>query len=166
MANFYGLNRRLDKIQESLPRRDTTLFEWDYSLFTPVEQAELQIFIESFPDKLCETNKLSGEQLTQFSCWVRLYVALQNGNMVEAEKWRRRRAMSLEQLVDRFLSLDISSIPDGNDPGIQVKDDNCIYSLRQTNYRCLQWSVTRDDRRYAGQSRNEMWIWIEYLEQH
>jgi hypothetical protein len=162
-SNINGLNRRLNKIQESLPRRDSQAFEWDYSLFTPVEQAELQLFMESFPEKLCETSRLSGEKLAQFGCWLRIERALRNGDMTEAEKWRRRRATTLEQLVDRFLNLDISSIPeDPNEPCPKVVDDKITYTLSRVNYRTLCWSVQY--RPEDSAKRDDMWRWIEYLE--
>src|SRR5437660_9296348 len=127
MANLNSFNRRLDKIESSLPKQDRSQFEWDFSLFTPVEQAELQLFMASLPTSQ-NGFQLQGEQLFQFGCWLRLETALRDGNMAEAEKYRRRRAMTLEQLVDTFLNLDISSLPrDPNMPGPQVTEGRCTF---------------------------------------
>jgi hypothetical protein len=159
MSNINGLNHRLDKIQASLPKQLSFEFTFDYALFTPVEQAELQVFMDSF-DQPLRTNELNGEQLSQLGCWVRLEKALREGNLEEAEKQRRRRSVTLEQLVDMFLNLDISALPeDHNAPGLKVTEGGITYTLSRTYYRHLCWTARKRPKNY----RDDMWMWIEAL---
>jgi hypothetical protein len=157
--NINSFNRRLDKIEASLPRQDTFEFAFDYALFTPVEQAELQVFLNAFSQPL-KTNEMTGEQLSQLGCWVRLEKALREGNLEEAEKLRRRMGVTLEHLVDMFLNLDISALPqDLNAPGLKVVEKGITFSLSRTYYRHLCWCAKKRPQAY----RDDMWMWIETL---
>lgn len=160
MTSLKELHSQIAKIRASLPPQQKR-GELDASLFTEHERYMLCKFSESLPRPL-NLQTLSDEQVDERIHWLSLARALYEGNTAEAEKLRRRYGVSLEQLVDRFLNLDISAPPGVNEPGPCVQEDNCIYDMSRGSYRYIEMDISFGR---ANRQKDAMWRWIDFIEQ-
>lgn len=159
MSSFNTLHNRLTKIEASLPPRPKEV-KYDASLLTEQEQEQVCTFFDSLPYPR-DAKNLSDEQLDESMYWLKLSKALSEDDTAEADKLRRRHAVTPEQLTDRFLNLDLSSLPtDCNAPVPHLLENGCTYSMSRTNYRYIATLVKFGcERRYS----NAMWRWVEFL---
>lgn len=105
---------------------------------------------------------LSDGELAKMEHWAELEEALGRHDTAVTERLRRRQNTTLEQLVDRFLNLDLSSLPtDRNVPGVQIQEGNCFYSMACTNYQYIQMMIKRNN---ADKYKEDMWRWVEFIE--
>jgi hypothetical protein len=153
MNSIKSLNNRMCKIEASIPPK-TPVRQTDASLFTEQEREQLIAFSDSLPRPL-DLRTLNEGQLNERKHWLFLEKALSEGNMAEAEKLRRRYSTSLEQLVDMFLSLDISSIPEGK----VIVDAGACYS--HTSHRNIRINYIETGK--AQERINDIWRWVEYF---
>ena len=153
MSSLNSLSSRLAKVKESLPPSPKER-ETDVSLFTEQEREQVCAFVDSLPRPL-DLQALNDDQLDERRHWLKLEEALYKGDMAEAEKLRKRHSVTLEQLVDRFLNLDISSIPDGK---VLVDTGRC-YS--HVSYRDIR--INYIERGKARRRIDDIWRWVEYF---
>ncbi len=153
MNSLKSLFSRVDKLKASVPPKSSAR-QPDTSLFTEQEREQLIAFADTLPRPL-DMKTLNEDQLYERRHWLFLEKALSEGNIVEAEKLRRRYGTSLEQLVDMFLNLDISSIPEGK----VFVDRGACYSHRsyhdiKTNY--IEAGI-------AQKRIEDIWRWVDYF---
>jgi hypothetical protein len=77
---------------------------------------------------------------------------------LEARSLTSRSGVTLEQLIDRFLRLDISALPTNG----SVVENNCTYSMTCTNYRHTRMLVECGR---AESQKDDMWRWINFIEE-
>ncbi len=161
MNSLKSLYNRICKIETSIPPKPQ-VWRFDYFLLTEQEQEQFAAFMGSLPRPL-DLKTLTDEQTRTFHYWLKLEKALRAGNSAEAEKLRRRYGVTLELLIDRFLHLDISSLPPavGGGPGPTMQDGNAIYTFGRTWYRYLCMGIEYGR---ARTYRDDIWRWVEYFE--
>jgi hypothetical protein len=160
MSSFNVLHNRLEKIEASLPPQPKEV-KYDASLLTEQEREQVCAFFDSLPYPR-DAKNLSDEQLDESRYWLKLSRVLSEGDAAEADKLRRQHGVTLELLVDRFLNLDLSSLPvTVNGPWPHVQEYGCTYSMSRTDYRHISTLVKFGcERRYS----NAMWRWIDFIE--
>lgn len=159
MSSIQALYRRLIKIKASLPPSPKT-FSFDVSLLTEQEQAQYSTFMSSLPRRF-DVKDLSDTQLDEMRYWFGLEASLERGDTADADRRRRRHGLTLDELIDRFLNLDLSALPtDCNAPGLRVQEDNCIYSYRLGNYRYIVGAIEAG---WAERYKDDMWRWVDTL---
>ena len=130
MNSIKSLFSRVSKIADSVPPKPSV---WSYnsSLLTTEEQEQFVAFVGSLPWPL-NLKTLTDEQTRAFHSWLKLEKALRDGNSAEAEKLGRRYGVTVEQLIDRFLSLDLSSLP-ASGLGPPVVEKGITYHLSRVS---------------------------------
>ena len=159
MNSIKSLFSRVSKIADSVPPKPS-VWSYDSSLLTTEEQEQFVAFMGSLPRPL-DLKTLTDEQTRTFHYWLKLEKALRLGDSTEAEKLRRRYGVTVEQLVDRFLSLDLSSLP-ASELGPPVVENGITYRLSSVNYRDIR--INYIERGKAGSRIDDIWRWVEYFE--
>jgi hypothetical protein len=169
MSNMQSLQNRLRRLKAAMPTGDIDIkfsYAPNYSLFTPQEQIQLHTLIDSLPHEYTLA-ELSREQFRQLHWWVGLSVALQTNDTVKADINRIKLDPSnpaLQTIIDRFLSLDVSSLLPGiNDPGPSIVIGHVQYFFPLKGYQSYESLCAMIDKGHAVEIVEDLYRWVECL---
>ena len=167
MNSLKSLYNQIAKLKEQVPpKRETRDFY--YHLLTEQEQDQARAFMDSLPSNILlkmELRELTDEQVRTLGCWLRLEDALQKEDTAQAEIQRIKLNPShpaLQRIIDRFLSLDISSLPDDG-VGPFIDRGHMRYHFSRKGYKSYEALCTMIDKGQALEIVEDIYRWVEYF---
>jgi predicted metal-dependent phosphoesterase TrpH len=171
LDNLYNQVRKIVEEVGPAQASEPEMGDFDLSSYTAEEQERFKRFLAQIETRCPDFHakrpfeELTNAELDEFEHWALLDDAHRRGDQAAAEMYRRklaRSATSDEELVQRFLALDESSIPTHEEGARQVKQGHVRYTLSRINYRHARTSVAglRADGLRCG-DREELWMWLE-----
>lgn len=159
-----NLQRRIDRlithIDKQLPQPTAGPAIFDFSLFPVPEQTQLRLFLATLPDPLI-LRDLTDQQMHIIECWANLGRALAEGNKQEAARQRDMINTTDDELLQAFLNLDLSTLPEQRDaPGLNEQVGHCIYSYTRVWYRSIAAMVQNQG---VERYRDDLWRWVHFL---
>lgn len=139
-----------------------------YHLLTEQEQIQARAFMDSLPSNILlkmDLRELTDEQVSILGNWLRLEDALQKGDTTQAEIQRIKLNPSypaLQRIIDRFLSLDISSLPDDG-PGPFIDSGNMRYHFSKRGYKSYESFCAMINKGHALEIVEDLYRWVEYF---
>jgi len=181
MSSLDYLMAQVRKIVERagpLPEPESAMLGFDLSLFTWEEQARLSAFIAQIEARYHTQiepryhSRLTSSELNEVIWWRALQRALEHGDQAASAKYRRYLATSDDELLQRFLALDESRMPNPGAPSWvgpdapQVRKEHTIYSLSRVNYRSTRMCIERLQKgSLQGDDWDMVWMWLEQYEE-
>src|SRR5579884_1154427 len=171
------LARRLDRIQAALPRppKDRYDFSFRPEYFTQDERERLIELLTKItePDSMfnlpvpeiaqrLKNGALTFAELDEIWDYAAYHEAMEAGNTKESARLRVHLNTLREELIARFLALDLSHLPEGH-PGIEARRGNIRYHLSRTWHRHHAREIARDDKQHID--LNTLWVWIEHYQE-
>lgn len=143
-----NLHQRIDKLLEEVYRKQPPVSQsptFKLHLFTTSEQQRLQTFLDLLSLKpeiddiaSIDLETLTEEEFEQYGYWLHLQRALEREDLTSTQQYRCKLSMSRDQVIQAFLSLDLSFLPTNlNVPGPSIQEGHCIYHFNRTGYRNL-----------------------------
>jgi hypothetical protein len=167
MNSLKSLYNRICKVETSVPpKRETRDFH--YHLLTEQEQEQARAFMDSLPINIMlkmDLRELTDEQVHTLGNWLRLEEALQKGDTSQAEIQRIKLDPSypaLQRIIDRFLSLDISSLPDDG-LGPFIDKGHMRYHFSRKGYQSYESFCEQINEGHALEIVEDLYRWVEYF---